>query len=296
MRLVRKALLCILILWTLFIVLGFSTSPFDPGSFQALLIFGVLPWLPVWAVSSHRKKKSQKSGHTSTDLAPSVSSIEANPPAVDPLSPAPSPAATASPKLASSAPMETQSSATGMSDDAYQGFRQLVKMALSNGLVEHDEAAYLYTYLRKEGGLQDSRTRHLVIVLAATLKDGIFDEDEAEDMRVLLSEFADADLFSLPQKKKVSSPRKTRKSKAKKVKERVRPVLGDLIEGSTYDLTYCDADGNFSERRVHVREIAFNKFGNEIVKGRCQLAKATRSFRRDRIISAIDVATGEICA
>lgn len=279
----KKIFFGILILWTAFIVIGFSTSPSAPGSLNALLIFGALPWLLVWAVYSYRWQRAQKSKRSLTDPDPSVainsSVINYSPPAPTPPAPL----------------TDQSSSAIGMGDDSYQGFRQLVKMALSDGVVEHDEAAYLYAYLRKEGGLQDSRTRHLAIVFAATLNDGIFDEEEAEEMRVLLSEFADADLFSLPQEKKAASSHKAHKGKAKKSKKEARPVLGDLMAGGTYDLTYCDADGNYSERRVHVREIAFNKSGNEIVKGRCYLAKATRSFRRDRILTAVDIETGEMC-
>ena len=165
---------------------------------------------------------------------------------------------------------------------------------MSDGVVEHDEAAYLYAYLRKEGGLQDSRTRHLAIVFAATLNDGIFDEEEAEEMRVLLGEFVDADLHPAPKPAPKPQPKPKQKVHRRTVAES-SPYSGLILEGRTYDFIYSDVDGNVTDRRVHVREIAFNSAGNEIVKGRCYLANATRSFRRDRILTAIDIDTGEIC-
>ena len=179
-----------------------------------------------------------------------------------------------------------------MNASDYADFCQLVRMTLSDNVVEQAEAEYLYRYLREHDGLQDSRVRHIAIVLAATLADGQLDEEEAEELRVLLGEFLDADL--------PSPPRPRQRSRDRRRQNAPPPVsdnpYGMILPGNTYDISYCDSGGNISERRVHVWEIAFNKSGNEIIKGRCQLAKATRSFRRDRIICAIDVATGEVCA
>ena len=172
----------------------------------------------------------------------------------------------------------------------YADFCQLVRMTLSDNVVEQAEAEYLYRYLREHGGLQDSRVRHIAVVLAATLADGQLDEEEAEELRVLLGELIDADLPSLP------CPRqRNRNRRWQNISPASRNPYGEILPGNTYDISYCDSAGNITERRVHVREISHNRAGNEIVKGRCFLADATRSFRRDRILSAVDVATGEVC-
>ena len=187
----------------------------------------------------------------------------------------------------SSAPPEP----TGMNASDYADFCQLVRMTLSDNVVEQAEAEYLYRYLREHDGLQDSRVRHIAIVLAATLADGQLDEEEAEELRVLLGEFLDADL--------PSPPRPRQRSRDRRRQNAPPPVsdnpYGMILPGNTYDISYCDSGGNISERRVYVREISHNRAGNEIVKGRCFLVDATRSFRRDRILSAVDVDTGEVC-
>ncbi len=182
------------------------------------------------------------------------------------------------------------SESTGLNASDYADFCQLVKMTLSDNVVEQAEAEYLYRYLREHGGLQDSRGRHIAIFLAVMLADEQLDEKEAEELRVLLGEFIDADLPSPPR-----SRQRNRNRRRQNIPPASRNPCGEILPRNTYDISYCDSTGNITERRVHVREISHNRAGNEIVKGRCFLTAATRSFRRDRILSAAAVATGEIC-
>ena len=296
---IKKILFGVLILWTLFIVAGFTALPSEPGSLSVILVFGVLPWLLVWAVClyhAQQKRKVQQSiinplppvkTHLRTD-SPSRPQLPITPPATPAIT---SPATQSATQQPITPPSSTT---TGMDEETYQGFRHLVQMALADGVVAHEEAQYLFNYLMEKNGNWDSRTRHLAIVLNATLRDGVFDEVEAEEMRVLLGEFVDADLHPTPKPAPKPQPKPKQKVRRRTVAES-SPYSGLILEGRTYDFIYSDVDGNVTDRRVHVREITFNSAGNEIVKGRCYLANATRSFRRDRILTAIDIDTGEIC-
>ena len=56
-----------------------------------------------------------------------------------------------------------------------------------------------------------------------------------------------------------------------------------------YKITYTDAEGRSTER-----VISNPTFIGPLVKCMCELRGATRTFRRDRVQSVIDMETGEI--
>jgi hypothetical protein len=58
-------------------------------------------------------------------------------------------------------------------------------------------------------------------------------------------------------------------------------------------IRYVDAEGKRTERTVAVRQLGIGSTCNLII-GHCQLRKATRTFRLDRIHHCIDTETGEI--
>ena len=58
-------------------------------------------------------------------------------------------------------------------------------------------------------------------------------------------------------------------------------------------IEYCDAVGNKTTRNVNVREFD-NKLYHGVFMGICELRNAHRTFRFDRILSCIDLETGEV--
>lgn len=72
----------------------------------------------------------------------------------------------------------------------------------------------------------------------------------------------------------------------------VATTLADMI-GCTLAIEYIDAKGEASRRRVTVRGIAEAQNGT-LLRCYCHERQAPRSFRLDRVQSAIDLASGEV--
>jgi hypothetical protein len=64
--------------------------------------------------------------------------------------------------------------------------------------------------------------------------------------------------------------------------------------GTAYYITYEDAAGEISHRRVIVRKVSKNSTGNIVLLCYCHERKAVRAFRIDRISEAVDLSTGEV--
>lgn len=62
---------------------------------------------------------------------------------------------------------------------------------------------------------------------------------------------------------------------------------------ATLHISYEDADGMQTERTVDVRQFGANGSGG-LIRGRCRLRNANRTFRTDRITSCVDGETGEV--
>ena len=58
-------------------------------------------------------------------------------------------------------------------------------------------------------------------------------------------------------------------------------------------ITYRDSNGSVTERQVRVREFDNEVYGGMMI-GHCSLRDATRTFRFDRVQTAIDAETGEV--
>lgn len=166
----------------------------------------------------------------------------------------------------------------------FECFCLMAEGALHDAVITNKEAAAILYFLQNHGGDDDSRVRHIAAIIRDSEKNDGFDAGDAEELKVVLSEFLDADYF------KIEKPKKAKPKKAPRVKVK----LGEIKPNHSYQITYIDSKGNSSEREIYCTSIHFNKYGNEIVYGRCKKANATRSFRRDRIIEAVDVETGEI--
>lgn len=72
-----------------------------------------------------------------------------------------------------------------------------------------------------------------------------------------------------------------------------QPVISFPVAGDTFEITYCDSRDNLSVRRISVRRIDRHD-DHVILKAFCFEREALRSFRLDRVQSAVDVVTGEV--
>lgn len=65
------------------------------------------------------------------------------------------------------------------------------------------------------------------------------------------------------------------------------------LPGDTFEITYCDSRDQLSVRRISARRL--DRIGDAyVLKAYCFERDAMRSFRLDRITSAVDLGTGEV--
>jgi len=156
------------------------------------------------------------------------------------------------------------------------------QVILDDKKVVQAEAVALLRLL--EGCVTESSDAALVNLHRVTqrvLADDKLDTDEAEELRVLLGEFIDADLFApLPVAPPAAEPNRA-----------LSPVLLEL--GMTVIMKYENSKGEVSEREVLVRKVA-SKNGVVYLGGVCLMRNAYRTFRVDRIVIMIVKNTGEL--
>ncbi|HOO81631.1 MAG TPA: TerB family tellurite resistance protein [Alphaproteobacteria bacterium] len=70
-------------------------------------------------------------------------------------------------------------------------------------------------------------------------------------------------------------------------------ALADSISTAVF-ITYKNSKGEESERRISVKRVSRSAKGDLLVRAYCFERKAVRCFRADRIVEAVDLATGEV--
>lgn len=70
------------------------------------------------------------------------------------------------------------------------------------------------------------------------------------------------------------------------------PPVADLIS-ELVAISYCDANGNESERRITIRRI-WDRDGYLYVGAYCHERKGARTFRADRMMQIVDMSSGEV--
>lgn len=176
-------------------------------------------------------------------------------------------------------------------------FKKLANQVIADGKIESDEALALQSFLYKNGGYEDHRTRHIIVIVDDVLADGKIDDAESRELTTVLGEFVDS--IDRP----ASAPKPIIKNRSEPIdvstlglNELVgnRVFAGTIESRKDYFITYTDSKGDTTEREIFVSSIKTNKAGNDIVYARCKSAGAMRSFRLDRIDEAIDMETGEL--
>jgi hypothetical protein len=69
--------------------------------------------------------------------------------------------------------------------------------------------------------------------------------------------------------------------------------IADSISSALF-ISYKDAKGDISHRRISVRTVNRTDDGDILIKAYCYERRSARSFRADRIIEAVDLTTGEV--
>lgn len=69
--------------------------------------------------------------------------------------------------------------------------------------------------------------------------------------------------------------------------------IGDSISSALF-ISYKNSKGEVSERRISIKTVSRSSAGHIMIGAYCYERKAFRHFRADRIVEAIDLATGEI--
>lgn len=160
-------------------------------------------------------------------------------------------------------------------------FVSLCEAVLADELVHQNEAEYLMDWISKNPAVtDDANIADIRNLLQISLEDGYLDENEAEELRLVLSEFCDRVLNS-------SQPLPKPKPKKKTRKKAFAPAHGDFL------IHYEDAQGNVSEREINVRAVT-DKNGVTYLKAYCHARRAMRTFRLDRVIEVVDLGTGEV--
>jgi len=171
--------------------------------------------------------------------------------------------------------------------ETIEKFADIAEEILADNRVTFREAVRLLTYFEffpdAAGALRTYRLYDSCLVAVA---DDYLDEDEAEELRVLLSEYCDSARgvgTSLAVAVAVAKPRATPPKEA--------PVDPPKA-GDRFEITYEDADGVQTERRINFRKCT-SKGDRHYVYAVCLERKALRTFRSDRILDAVALETGE---
>lgn len=69
--------------------------------------------------------------------------------------------------------------------------------------------------------------------------------------------------------------------------------IADSISTAVF-ISYQNAKGEKSDRRISVKRVSRSANGDLLIRAYCYERKAIRCFRADRIIEAVDLATGEV--
>jgi|GEM_PF-1680137 len=180
--------------------------------------------------------------------------------------------------------------------------KDTAELILADDMVDQREAELLLNLLDKQDIIRfDPTCRALHQVLIASLEDGVLDNDEAEEIKALLSEICDRPI-ARPEKPSVKKSKPTKQSAATKKKtappkKRAPRVAREKSRTPQPDdilaFTYTDSKGDSSDREILYRS-ASQKGGVTYVKGICQTRKAFRTFRADRIEMLCFVDTGEL--
>lgn len=155
---------------------------------------------------------------------------------------------------------------------------------LSDKQVTRAEVEFLSGRLEQdERYAKDPRTQELHGVVRVVMRDSAFTPATADELRIVLSDFCDRVLNNETPLPTASSIPSVAAPEVKPTTPAEPPITGDLFE-----ISYVDAKGDAT-----LRTIEFRSSDGVYVNAYCHTRGAFRTFRTDRIVYAVNEATGE---
>lgn len=196
----------------------------------------------------------------------------------------------------------TETPSSNMPPEVAKELVIIAELILADGKVDQREAEQLLKMLQCIPMINMGPiTRTLYQSVEFALSDGELDDTEAEEIKVLLGEICDLNTVDIVQA--TPKPIQQSKAKTKPSKQPAKPVAkskfspvkvaSKVSAGDCLDMTYEDAEGNLSQRRVDLKQITENN-GRTYLVGWCHKVRAVRTFRCDRILMLVDTSTGEV--
>lgn len=184
------------------------------------------------------------------------------------------------------------------------GLKEVAEIILADDEVSQKEAEQLLALLDRQDSTKfDAVVRNLHETLKEHLSDGIFDEKESSEIKVLLTDICDAS----PTGEVAASRSSARPDPASKSQKQAlpakpkgsslsyrpsQPSIYSLKNGEHLSFSYVDSNGDYSEREVIFRK-ASSRNGVVYVDGICTSRSAPRTFRTDRMEGLCLSRTGE---
>jgi hypothetical protein len=165
-----------------------------------------------------------------------------------------------------------------LTEKQLEDFYHLAEQILDDSEVSHKEAKQLQRWFAKYPAAEfDFNTRDLFSAINDALDDGVFDEDEENEVFTLLTEFTES--FE---------------DDESDGEVKTGQVVGvvDLEINHQYRMTYKDASNNISDRSIIIKSLS-EKDGRQYLKAVCMKKHAVRTFRVDRIQELFSIETGE---
>lgn len=171
--------------------------------------------------------------------------------------------------------------------------RQLCREArLDEEITEGEARKLLQAFAEFEAEQPKTHTHaHYVLeLLRECLADGKLDKHEAQELLTAVGEFADSEPLPVMPPRAEPPAKKERQRKTSTATPR-RSV--SLTPGQEYALTYTDSTGAVSERVIRLKRLS-GSGGSKYLEAYCNKARGHRTFRVDRVMSLVDLSTGEV--
>jgi hypothetical protein len=180
--------------------------------------------------------------------------------------------------------------------------RQLCREArLDEEITEGEARKLLHAFAVFESDQPSSHThaKYVLELLRECLADGKLDKNEAHELLTAVGEFADSAPLPVMPLGDIRPTWDTPEPPTIK-KERLRKTAAatplrniSLTPGQEYELTYTDSTGAVSERVIQFKGLSGNGRA-QYLQAYCTKAHGYRTFRVDRVMSLVDLSTGEV--
>lgn len=180
--------------------------------------------------------------------------------------------------------------------------RQLCREARLDEEITEGEARKLlqaFAVFESDQPKGHTHAKYVLELLRECLADGKLDKNEAQELLTAVGEFADSvQLTVMPLGDIRPIPDTLEPPPVKKERQRqsaaATPLQNvSLTPGQDYELTYTDSTGMVSERVIQLKGLS-GTGRTKYLEAYCTKAHGYRTFRVDRVMSLVDLSTGEV--